>query len=214
MNIIKKLMCASTLALAGASIATAPGTFAQSRLATATADVQSALLQSSAYRTAQQQINTSYAADLQQMKTRATALDAEIKPLVDAYNAAVKQPGATSASVRPQAEALQKKRAAAQQELSRMRQRVSLAEAYAIEQIELKMGDAVRAAMKARKVDLLVSPEAVFAREPYVDITSAVATELNRLVPSVQAIPPAGYQPGSLRQAAAQQQQQPAPSGR
>ncbi len=213
MNIMKKLVCASAIALAGSSVVMAPAASAQTRLATATAQLQGALVQSNAYRTAEQQINTTYAADIQQAQTRAAALDAELKPLVDAYNAARQQPGATQASVRPQAEALQAKRTAGQQELNRLQARVSLARTYVIEQIDMKLGDAVRAAMKAQKVDLLVSPEAVLAREPYVDITNAVVAQLNTLVPSVNAIPPAGYQPGALRQAATQQQQ-PAPSGR
>src|SRR3546814_16637602 len=47
---------------------------------------------------------------------------------------------------------------------------------------------------------LLLSPEAVLARENNVDITDAVVTELNRLLPSVSITPPAGYQPGQLVQ--------------
>ncbi|WP_205518110.1 OmpH family outer membrane protein [Sphingorhabdus sp. Alg239-R122] len=214
---IKTFACASALALAGGSVALVPAASAQSRQAMATAQVQSALVQSNAYRAAEQQINTAYAADIQQTQTRATALDAEMKPFVDAYNAAASQPGATQESIRPQAQALQQKRAAGQQELSRLQSRVSLARTYVIEQIDMRLADAVRAAMKAQKVDMLISPEAIIAREPYVDITPAIVAQLNTLVPSVNAIPPAGYQPGSIRAAAQQQQQQqqqPAPSGR
>src|SRR3546814_3156017 len=62
------------------------------------------------------------------------------------------------------------------------------------------MNEAIKAAMAAKKVDLLVSPEAVLARENNVDISDAVVTELNRILPSVSTAPPAGYQPGQLVQ--------------
>src|SRR3546814_11939284 len=62
------------------------------------------------------------------------------------------------------------------------------------------MNEAIKAAMTAKKIDLLLSPEAVLARENNVDITDAVVTELNRLLPSVSITPPAGYQPGQLVQ--------------
>src|SRR3546814_16767768 len=62
------------------------------------------------------------------------------------------------------------------------------------------MNEAIKAAMTAKKIDLLLSPEAVLARENNVDITDAVVTELNRLLPSVSITPPAGYQPVQLVQ--------------
>src|SRR3546814_8466427 len=62
------------------------------------------------------------------------------------------------------------------------------------------MNEAIKAAMAAKKVDLLVSPEAVLARENNVDISDAVVTELNRILPSVSTASPAGYQPGQLVQ--------------
>ena len=46
---------------------------------------------------------------------------------------------------------------------------------------------------------------AVLARETNVDITDAVVTELNRILPSVTITPPAGYQPGQLVQQRNQQ---------
>ena len=214
MNIIKTFACASALTIAGASVALAPPAAAQSKLATATANYQGAVLQSNAYKAAKQQIDQLYAADIQAVQTRAQQLQTEIQPLVTAYNTAAQAPGATQESVRPSAEALQKKQQDGQQELARMSQRVKLAETYAREQIELKLEDAIRAAMRAKKVDVLLQPEAVIIVEPYVDITPQVVTEINRLVPSVNYQPPADYQPGSLSRAQQAAQQPAQPSGR
>src|SRR3546814_10512836 len=72
---------------------------------------------------------------------------------------------------------------------------LDLAIAYVEDQISVRMNEAIKAAMAAKKVDLLVSPEAVLARENNVDISDAVVTELNRILPSVSTAPPAGYQP-------------------
>ncbi len=67
------------------------------------------------------------------------------------------------------------------------------------------MNEAVKAAMTAKKIDLLLNPDAVFARENNVDITDAVVAELNRILPTVSTAVPAGYQPGQLVQQRNQQ---------
>src|SRR3546814_9898677 len=68
------------------------------------------------------------------------------------------------------------------------------------------MGDALKSAMTKNKVDLVLQPGATVSYQPAVDITNAVVTELNTLVPSAQIVPPAGWEPGQ------QQQQQAAPA--
>ena len=128
------------------------------------------------------------------------------------------QPGASAQTVQTEANALQNKRNAVQQELARLQQRVTLATAYVEEQVGMKLNDAIKSAMKTQKVDLVIQPGAVVAREPYVDITPAIIAELNKMVPSASITPPAGWQPGQAEQA--QQQAAPAatpaqqPSGR
>lgn len=199
-----KALALATAAMAASTVAPLNPAMAQSRTKIATADVNSAVAKSTAYTNAVQQIQTTYAADLQQIQTRATALQAEIKPLQDAYQAAASAPNATQASVRPAAEALQAKQVAAQRELTQLRQRVDLARAYVEEQIVSQLDAAIRAAMKAKNVDLLLPANGVLAREPYVDMSDAVVTEINKLVPSVQVVPPAGWQPGQNQQQAQQ----------
>lgn len=180
-------------------------------------DDNKAVADSNAYKTAMTQMQTTYKAQIDQLNARRNALQTEMQPLVTAYQNAAKAPNATEASVRPSAEALQKKNAAAEQELTRLSEPVALARAYVLEQIAPKVDEAVRAAMKARSVDLVVVPNATVAYQPTADITGAVTTELNRLVPSVTITPPAGWRPGQAQQAqqpAAQQPKQPQPQGR
>src|SRR3546814_12222113 len=68
------------------------------------------------------------------------------------------------------------------------------------------MGDALKSAMTKNKVDLVLQPGATVSYQPAVDITNAVVTELNTLVPTAQVVPPAGREPGQ------QPQQQAAPA--
>ncbi|MFT5537686.1 OmpH family outer membrane protein [Parasphingorhabdus sp.] len=207
MTIISKTILKSAavamVAMTAPALVSAPA-MAQSKSSIAMANYEAAMAKSQAYTVAMTQMQTTYKADIDAVNARATALQAELKPVVEAYNAAVQKPGATPQSVQPQAQALQAKQQSAQQELTVLRQRISLATAYVEEQIALKLEAAVKAAMKVKNVDLVLSPQAVIAREPYVDITDAIVLELNKLVPSVSITPPAGWEPGK-----ANQQQQP-----
>lgn len=213
MKTLFKAAALAGVALTGMTVA-APAVTAQSRTSVAVADVEGAVTKSAAFTTAIAQMQTTYAAQIKVVQDRASQLQADAQPQVNAYNAAAQAPGATEASVRPAAEALQRKQTSAQQEIARINQPVLLARAFIEEQIVAQLDAAIKAAMTARKVDLLIQPGAVLAREPYVDITDAVVAELNRRVPSVGVVPPAGYQPGQQGQ---QQQQPPAatqPQGR
>ena len=191
---------------------------AQSKTGIATANYEAAVVQSAAYQNAVTQMKTTYKADIDATNARAQSAQAELTPLVNAYNTAVQKPGASAQTVQTEANALQNKRNAVQQELARLQQRVTLATAYVEEQVGMKLNDAIKSAMKTQKVDLVIQPGAVVAREPYVDITPAIIAELNKMVPSASITPPAGWQPGQAEQA--QQQAAPAatpaqqPSGR
>jgi len=211
----KTLLKSAALAIATLSVPAlvASPAAAQSKTGIAVANYEAAVVKSQAYQTAVAQMKTTYKTDIEQTNARAAALQVELKPLVDAYNVEVQKPGATAQTVAPQAQALQAKRQSGQQELARLQQRVTLATAYVEEQVGMKLNDAIKSTMKAKKVDLVLQPQAIVAREPYVDITDAIVLELNKLIPSASITPPAGWKPGQAQQ----QAQQPAaaqPSGR
>lgn len=214
-NFSKTLLKSAALAMTAIAVPAIVATpaSAQSRTGIATANYEAAVVRSQAYQTAVTQMKTTYKADIDATNARAATLQTEIQPLVAAYNAAVQQPGANAQTVQPQAQALQAKRTSGQQELARLQQRVTLATSYVQEQVSLQLTAAIQTAMKAKNVDLVISPQATVAREPYVDITDDIVAELNKLVPSASITPPAGWQPGQSQQNA----QQPAaaqPTGR
>lgn len=169
----------------------------------AVADPENAVLQSNAWKTAVSQIQTTYKAQIDQAQTRQNALQAELNPLVQAFNTARAAPNANEASLRTQATAIQQKQEAANAEIQRLTQPAQRARAYAAEQIGAQLQAAVNAAMARKKVTLLLRPEAAVQAQPSTDITADVTTELNRLVPSVNVTPPANWQPGGQQQAGA-----------
>ena len=203
---MKKLLVASALAMATLSVSpilSAPA-IAQAK-GVAVADVRIAAARSNAFQTASTQIETTYKAQIDQQQSRGQTLQAEINVLIAKYNEEVKKTPRNEAAVAAAGKAVQDKQRAAQTELGQIGAPVDLAIAYVEDQISVRMNEAIKAAMTARKVDLLLNPDAVLARENNVDITDAVVAELNRILPNVSTADPAGYQPGQLVQQRNQQ---------
>lgn len=169
----------------------------------AVADPQGAIANSKAWAAARTQIQATYAAQLAQADTRSRAIQAELQPLVTQFQTAQRAPGASNAALAPQYQAIQAKQQAGQQEIARITAPAERAQAFAVEQIQAKLGEAVQNVVRAKNVSLLVNPQAVLFLQPTADITPAVTAELDRLVPAVSTAVPANWQPGQQGQAAA-----------
>ena len=205
---MKKLFVASALAMATLSVSPMLATPAAAQAkAIAVADVRVAAARSNAFTVASQQIQTTHKASIDQQQSRGQTLQAEMNVLVAKYNEEARKTPQNQTALQAAAQAVQNKRQSAGEELQRIGAPVELALAYVEDQISVRMNDAIRAAMTAKKIDLLLQPDAVLARENNVDITDAVVTELNRILPNVTITPPAGYQPGQLVQQRNQQLQ-------
>lgn len=186
MTTFAKLMLAAALVAPAAAHAQA----------VAVADPQGAIANTKAWAAARGQIGTTYKAQLDQADARSKAIQAELQPQVNAFNAARAAPNANQASLQTQANAIQAREQAGQAEINRITLPAQRAQAYALEQIQAKLPDAVQGAMRARNVTLLVSPQAVLSAQPASDLTPAITAELDRLVPSVSTAVPANWQPG------------------
>ncbi len=203
---MKKILVASALAVATLSVSPimAVPAAAQAK-GVAVADVRVAAARSNAFSVASQQIETTYKAQIDQQQSRGQTLQAEINVLIAKYNEEAKKTPQNQASLQAAGKAVQDKRQSAQAELSQIGAPIDLAIAYVEDQISVRMNEAIKAAMTVKKIDLLLNPDAVLARENNVDITDAVVTELNRILPNVSTAVPAGYQPGQLVQQRNQQ---------
>ena len=200
MTMIKKLLLAAALT-APAALSAVPASAQVSGVAVA--DFQAAIGNTRAFQTARTQLQTTYKTQLDQAQARSTAINAELQPLVTAYQTAAAAPNANEASLRTQAQTLQTRQNAANQELGRLTQPYQRAQAYVVEQIEAQLNTAVQNVVRARNVAVLLRPEAItLVGQPSVDITAAITTELDRLVPTVNTNVPANWQPGQQQRAA------------
>jgi Skp family chaperone for outer membrane proteins len=202
--------------LASVALATAPLVLvaaatpaaAQSKLGIAVVNVDAAIGNSAAAQTASQQMQVTYKASIDSLNTRTTALQTELKQKQDALQAALKAAGAKPTPAQQQAlqaqyEAYQKRGQEAQAELQQLEQPIALARSYVIEQISAKLEAGLKSVMTKNKVDLLLKDESALAYQPGVDLTNALITELNTLVPTVGIVPPQGWRPGQQQQAPA-----------
>ncbi|MGF7154185.1 OmpH family outer membrane protein [Novosphingobium gossypii] len=190
------------------------------------ASFDAVIANSNAYKTAETQRQTTFKAQFDQAQTRQNALNTQIKPLIDKFNADRQGGKATQASLEQQAGSIQQIQENGKAELQRILQPVGLSQAYVNEQIEDKLNDAVKAAMTKKGVSILISPDAILAvNGGAYNLNQDILNELNTALPSAQLVPPAGWEPRQVReqraqQAAAQGQAAPAaapaaaPSGR
>ncbi len=201
---MKTILKAAALGLApvAAVALTAAPAIAQSKQGVAVVDLQRVVGTSAAYTVARTQMQTTYKTQIDAFNARKAAIDADLKTKGEALQAGLKAAGGKSTpALQTQYEQFQQAQQTAQAELQRLGQPIALANAYVEEQISAKLSDALKTAMTKSKVDLVLNPDATVSYQPGVDISAAVVTEINALVPSVSITPPAGWQPGQQGQA-------------
>ncbi|MDE1466448.1 OmpH family outer membrane protein [Aurantiacibacter sp. D1-12] len=211
-TLIKPALAAVLAVTAVTAPAIATPAMAQSNERVAVVNVPAIIVNSSAYQTAQTQRQTTYAAQLQQAETRRTALNAQLEPLVSAFNAARAQPNADQAALQQQAAQIQQLQQTGQAELQQILAPVALSQAYVEEQIQDQLSTAIENAARAQGYTLVVTPDVVLFAEASHNMNQAVLDQLNALIPAAQLVPPQGWLPRELReqQAAAAAGQQPA----
>lgn len=186
----------------------APAAAAPAASTIAVANLDAAVVNSDAFRVAAQQRQTTYKATYDQAEARAKQLEAQLKPLVDKFQAdrAAKKPEAVLV---PQVQTIQQIQERGKQEIQQILMPAALSEAYVNEQITDKLDQAVQTAMTKKGVTLVLQPGAVLARANSHELTPAIIAELNVLIPAAQLVPPQGWLPREIReqQAAAQAQQ-------
>lgn len=203
---MKTIYKAAAIALAPmtALAMTAAPAIAQTKSGLAVVDLEEAVARSSAYTTAMTQMQTTYKPQIDQINTRRTAIETDLKSKNDALQAAYKAAGnKPTPAIETQYQQLQQAQQAGQAELQRLSQPVQLARAYVEQQIVDKLDDALKAATAKTKAEIVFKKAATESFGASADITNAVIAELNTLVPSVGITPPAGWQPGQQQGAAA-----------
>lgn len=215
---IKTVRSAALAAGALMAVVSAPSA-AQVQGRIATADVSTTILGTSAFQTASNQINTTYAAQIQQLQTKQQQLSQLILPYDTDNNGQLDDTERTtmqSASNFSQIQTLQG-------EIAGLTNQVNGATIFAVEQILVRYPEALQEVIEQQQVVMLVAPEVVQYVAEGGDISSLVSASLNAKIPSVQIVPPENYRPSrqgaqvtqtiqqmlvAIRQQQAQQQQQ------
>lgn len=172
----------------------------------AVADLETVIANSAAFKAAAQQRQVTYKAQIDQAEARSRQLEAQMKPLIDRFNADSRAANPNQQSLAQQAQQIQKLQQDGQNELNQILKPVVWSQAYVEEQIGNFFNQAVEKAMEKRKISIVLTPEAVFARNPRAyDINQDIVNELNVLIPAAQLVPPADWEPAEIREARARQ---------
>lgn len=208
MKILAKTMAATALALAAVASPLAIAPAAAQASTVGVVNVQAIVANSTAYRTAQQQRPTTYAAQISAANTRRDQIAAQLQPMYAKYQTDAQAATPNQQALQQLAAQIQQIEQAAQRELQQILQPVALSQAYVEEQILEKMGAAIETAAKKKKMSLVISPDTVLYSEAALNLNEAVLAEINAALPAAQLVPPEGWLPRELREQQAQAQAQ------
>jgi Skp family chaperone for outer membrane proteins len=163
-------------------------------------NINAVVANSNAYRTAQQQRQTTYAAQIEQANQRRTAIQQQLQPMVTQLQTASQAENANQQQLQQQAQQIQQIEEAGQRELQQILAPVALSQAYVEEQIQDQLATAIQNAATAQNVTMVVTPEVVLYAAPAHNMNQQVLDQLNTLLPSAQLTPPEGWLPRQMRE--------------
>jgi Skp family chaperone for outer membrane proteins len=147
-------------------------------------------------------VQTQYKAQIDAYNARSQPLQAELQNTATEIRT-LQQNNTAEATVNQRIQAFQARQQAIQTELAPLAAPFERPLAYAEEQISAKLDQATRAAMNAKRVNILLRPEAVAFAMPTSNITADITQQLNALVPTASIAVPANWQPGGQQGAQA-----------
>lgn len=208
MNILLKSVAAAALMAGtiGAQPVLAQATGGTLVQGLAIANLDAVVVNSNAFKTAEQQRAVTYKPQLDRAETRRGQLEAQLKPLAEKFEKDRTAPNPNQQALAQQAATIQQIQQQGQQELQAIIAPVAMSRAYVTEQIQDKLDQAIKNAMAKKKISLLIGPDAVLAvNNNAYNLNQDILNELNTLLPSAQLVPPTGWEPRELREARAQQ---------
>jgi Skp family chaperone for outer membrane proteins len=157
----------------------------------ATVDISRAVLGTTAFQTAYEQVNTTYAQQNDLRRAKATerqtllqTFDTNGDKQVDDAELAAKQASPDFAKLQT-----------LEQEIQGLSNQIDAARIYAVEQVITQYGAALTEVTTKQQIKLVVDPTTLLFAAPEADITQQITTSLNAKVPSVGIVPPQGWQP-------------------
>jgi len=157
----------------------------------ATVDVSRTIIGTTAFQTAYEQVNTTYAqqnelrrSKAQERQTLLATFDTSGDKQVDDAELAAKQNSPDFVKLQT-----------LEQEIQALNNQIDGARVYAIEQIILQYAASLQEVATRQQIKMVIDPSTLLFAAPEADITEQVTTTLNGKVPSVGIVPPAGWQP-------------------
>lgn len=184
-----KTLSAAGLA-AGALIAATPAS-AQVEGRIATADPATTILGTTAFQTASNQINTTYSAQIEQLRTKQQELQQLYAPFDTDSNGQLNETEQTAMQGSASFTQIQ----TLQGEISGLTGQVNGATIFAVEQVLARYAEALGEVVQQQQVVMLVAPDIVQYVAEGGDISPLVSASLNAKIPSVQIVPPAEWRP-------------------
>ena len=188
MKPIISLLASAGLALG--AVAAAPAA-AQVEGKIATADRTRSLIGTTALQNAFQQIETTYSAQIEQIRAKQQERQTLLKQFDVNGDSEIDDREYEAVEASPQFAQLQ----TLDQELNQLSNQIELARVFVVEQIAQQYTPAVREVVQQQQIKLVLNPGALAVPSQEADITQAIVTLLNTKVPSVGVVPPQGYQP-------------------
>lgn len=218
-------------ALAAAAFAATPAAAQVAGIATTSPEI--VITRAAARNTAYQQIATTYAAQITQINTLRT----EIQTLAQSLD--TNRDNQLSEAERNANPAVLTQIQQKEQQINAAAGPITLAQTYVLDQIAREYEATRQQVVTAKRIQIMLSPDAIQWAPPAVDVTNDMVTALNTRKPTATATVPAGWQPSreivqlhqsvqqillaaaqqqaaqaQQAQPAAQQPAQPAPTGR
>jgi Skp family chaperone for outer membrane proteins len=207
--IIKKRILAALLAAPAALAFAAP---AQAQVnGIATASPVRVVDSSKAFAAAQQQIQATFKAAFDQINARRQAAQKEAEPLLAQLDTNKDKKvdeaeiNAAKAAKNPVLDRIAALQTSANTDVGKLSNPAARAELFAIESILRQYDAAQLRVVTARKIGVILTPEAFMYAPDSADISDAITAELDKSVPTVSIQPPADWQPA--RETLALQQQ-------
>lgn len=157
----------------------------------ATVDITRTIIGTTAFQTAYEQVNTTYATQNELRRTKAqerqTVL-AKFDKNGDKQVDDTEQAAMTKSPDFPKLQTLE-------QEIQALSNQIDGARIFAIEQIIGQYNAAMQDVITKQQIKIVIDPGSLIYAPPEADITQQVVTALNTKVPAVGVVPPAGWQP-------------------
>jgi Skp family chaperone for outer membrane proteins len=157
----------------------------------ATVDISRTVIGTTAFQTAYEQVNTTYAPQNELRRTKAQERQTTLAKFDKNGDKQVDDTEQAAMQKSPDFAKLQ----TIEQEIQALSTQIDSARVFAVEQIIAQYPAALQEVTTRDKIQLVLDPGSLLFAPPEADITNKVTAALNLKVPAVGVVPPAGWQP-------------------